>query len=198
MQEMPGEAPQLHQLAPDPQPQRISQDGQAQRGPEREGEEHRRGRRGRGRDRHRGERGDRPREHQQVGDPAVIEQQRRIHELESRNEQEQPRIDEPRQQEVVRTEPPAFLVKAEAPPEEAPLREERPARQERPEREEPRVDPKKLLDDAGLVMVETDRAKAPAVAQLAEAEQPRLGRPRRERPKVSAGEDELQQVETKR
>ena len=134
MQELAGEAPQFHQLAPDAQPSRA---------PEREGEEHRRGRRdrgGRGRG-ERGERGDRPREHQQVGDPAVIEQQRRIHELESRAEQEQQEpAAEPRQQEVVRTEPPAFLRREEESQPE-PVR----ARPE-PVAEAPRIDPKKLLE----------------------------------------------------
>lgn len=142
-----------------------------------------------------------------MGDPAVIEQQRRIHELESRNEQEpvaevrEPRVEEPRQQEVVRTEPPAFLRKpeAEAPAErsyEAPRMEA--PRVEAPTVETPRVDPKKLLDDAGLVMVETDRAKAPAPQYVSE-EPAQLGRPRRERQRpAQPQEDELQQVETKR
>jgi hypothetical protein len=121
----------------------------------------------------------------------VIEQQRRIHELESRAEQEQHQPveaqtrEEPRQQEVVRTEPPAFLRKQE---------ESRPE----PVAEAPRVDPKKLLDDAGLVMVETDRAKAPAAPYVPE-EPAHLGRPRRERSRSGQPqEDELQQVETKR
>jgi hypothetical protein len=46
-------------------------------------------------------------------------------------------------------------------------------------------------------MVETDRAKAPPVAPAAEEPQ-NLGRPRRERPKPQAQDDELKQVETKR
>jgi ribonuclease E len=190
-----GEAPQFHQLSPE---------GGQPRPPEREGEEHRRGRRNRGgRDRNRGDRGDRPREHQQVGDPAVIEAQRRIHELESRSEQEQ----QPHQQEVVRTEPPAFLVKQEEPREQPRMesREEPAPAYEAPRaeprvepRSEPRIDPKKLLDDAGLVMVETDHAKAPAAPYVSE-EPLQVGRPRRERPKPApAQEDQLQQVETKR
>ncbi len=69
-----------------------------------------------------------------------------------------------------------------------------------PVRREPTVatiDPKVLLESAGLVMIETDRSKAPAVS--APVEEPlHLGRPRRERPKPQAADDELQQVETKR
>jgi hypothetical protein len=53
------------------------------------------------------------------------------------------------------------------------------------------------LESAGLVMIETDRSKAPAVSVPAE-EPLHLGRPRRERSKAQAQEDELQQVETKR
>lgn len=131
----------------------------------------------------------------------MIEAQRRIHELESRNEQhdpsppraEAPRIEEPprsepehRQPEPVHAEPPAFLVKQEKP------REER-----QPAYEEPKVDPKKLLDDAGLVMIETDRSKAPPAPYVPE-EPAQLGRPRRERQRPSQREEELQQVETKR
>jgi hypothetical protein len=61
----------------------------------------------------------------------------------------------------------------------------------------PKIDPKVLLEDAGLVMIETDRSKAPAVSVPVE-EPLHLGRPRRERPKPPAQDDELQQVETKR
>ena len=61
--------------------------------------------------------------------------------------------------------------------------------------EPPRIDPKELLDRAGLVMIETDRSKAPVQPQ---PEEPvHLGRPRRERPKPQE-DDELKQVETKR
>ena len=60
-----------------------------------------------------------------------------------------------------------------------------------------RSTPKALLESAGLVMIETDRSKAPAAPRRAE-EPPHLGRPRRERPKPPAQDDELQQVETKR
>ncbi len=166
-----GDAPQFHQLA-EGQPPQPRQD--------RDGEEQRRGRRSRGgRDRNRG---DRPREQQQIGDPSVIEAQRRIHELEAQREQEPraaeehasqaPRTEEPRRDDARPVEPPAFPVK-----------------------QEPRIDPKELLESAGLVMIETDRSKA-QVEPLPE-EPAHLGRPRRERPKPQQDE-ELKQVETKR
>ena len=60
----------------------------------------------------------------------------------------------------------------------------------------PAIDSKALLESDGLVMIETDRAKAP-LAPVEETPQ-QLGRPRRERPKPSAQEDELQQVETRK
>ena len=65
---------------------------------------------------------------------------------------------------------------------------------EAPRREEPKVDPKELLESAGLVMIETDRAKAP-VQQPAEEAPQQLGRPRRERAKTQEPED-LVQIET--
>jgi hypothetical protein len=67
----------------------------------------------------------------------------------------------------------------------------------RHEPQPPKIDPKVLLESAGLVMIETDRSKAPAVSVPVE-EPLHLGRPRRERPKPQAQDDELQQVETKR
>jgi hypothetical protein len=67
----------------------------------------------------------------------------------------------------------------------------------RHEPQQPKIDPKVLLESAGLVMIETDRSKAPVVT--APVEEPlHLGRPRRERSKPQAQDDELQQVETKR
>jgi hypothetical protein len=90
---------------------------------------------------------------------------------------------EPVTAEPVRSEP----VRSE-PVRSAPVRQEPPA---------PKIDPKVLLESAGLVMIETDRSKAPAVS--APVEEPlHLGRPRRERAKPPAPDDELQQVETKR
>jgi hypothetical protein len=61
--------------------------------------------------------------------------------------------------------------------------------------EEPRINPKEILADAGLVMVETDRSKAPV--QTPVDEPVNLGRPRRERPKAQPQDEELKQVETK-
>jgi hypothetical protein len=68
---------------------------------------------------------------------------------------------------------------------------------ERPRREEPRIDAKELLNDSGLVMVETDRAKVQVQPPVIEEPQP-AGRPRRERPKPAPQDDELVQVETVR
>jgi hypothetical protein len=58
------------------------------------------------------------------------------------------------------------------------------------------VDPKELLGDSGLVMIETDRSKAPPPPQAEEPQQ--LGRPRRERPKAETPDESLQQVETRK
>jgi hypothetical protein len=87
------------------------------------------------------------------------------------------------------------------------LREEPPheERREEPQREPspaarveaPRVDPKEYLESAGLVMIETDRAKAPVPPQ-AEEEPTHVGRPRRERPKPASQEDDLVQIETRK
>jgi hypothetical protein len=74
----------------------------------------------------------------------------------------------------------------EAPRYEAP-------REEAPRRQEQKINPKELLESAGLVMIETDRAKAPS-QPVSEEPQP-LGRPRRERPKVQESDD-LVQIET--
>jgi hypothetical protein len=65
------------------------------------------------------------------------------------------------------------------------------------EARQPKVDSRELLETAGLVMIETDRSKAPPQPALEEP-QPPLGRPRRERPKAAVQEEELQQVETTR
>ena len=79
-----------------------------------------------------------------------------------------------------------------------PVRQEEPARPTLPEpREEPKIDSKALLESSGLVMIETDRSKAPVGLPVEEPLQP-LGRPRRERPKPSHQEEELQQVETRK
>jgi hypothetical protein len=62
----------------------------------------------------------------------------------------------------------------------------------------PRIDPKEALESAGLVMIETDRSKATAVIAPPAEEPMHLGRPRRERPRHTPQEDELQQVETRK
>src|SRR5690606_39209223 len=64
--------------------------------------------------------------------------------------------------------------------------------------EEPKVDPQEYLSSAGLVMIETDRSKAPTVQS--EPETPQLGRPRRERPQSPppAQDEELVQIETRK
>jgi len=75
---------------------------------------------------------------------------------------------------------------------------EQPApRAEQPVRVEPKIDSKVLLESAGLVMIETDRARVPATAPAQEEPQ-HLGRPRRERQKPVAQDEPLQQVETTR
>jgi hypothetical protein len=150
-----------------------------------------------------------------VGDPAVIEAQRRIHELEAQREQEHGEAAAPVMEES-RSEPPAFLVKEEARHEERHEERHEPAEhrhepaEHRHEPREvarevspppppaPRVDPKELLDQAGLVMIETDRSKAPAPQPAQQEEPAHVGRPRRERTKPAQAEEELQQVETKR
>ena len=103
------------------------------------------------------------------------------------------RRDEPPSEETL---PPAGAVQP-APRFEEPApapRIEEPA--SRVEREEPKIDSKALLESAGLVMIETDRSKAPA--QPLTEEQQQLGRPRRERPKPPSQEDELVQIETRK
>ena len=53
-----------------------------------------------------------------------------------------------------------------------------------------------MLESDGLVMIETNRAKAPYVP-IEDQPQP-LGRPRRERPKLAPQEEQLEQVETRK
>lgn len=66
-----------------------------------------------------------------------------------------------------------------------------------PRVEEPKIDSKALLESSGLVMIETDRSKAPPAPQ-AEEEPTHLGRPRRERPKPQPQDEQLEQVETRK
>jgi hypothetical protein len=110
--------------------------------------------------------------------------------------------------EPMQAEPVQEVRSAEPPPsrpstpsiDEQPYREEprsEPPRREEPRREEPRIDTQQLLSDSGLVMVETNHAKVQI--QPAPAEEPQhLGRPRRERAKGQAPDDELVQIETTR
>jgi hypothetical protein len=81
------------------------------------------------------------------------------------------------------------------PPAPAPRVEQAAPRVEEPP-PAPKIDSKALLESDGLVMIETDRSKAP-VAAVEEAPQ-QLGRPRRDRPKLAPQEEELQQVETRK
>jgi len=99
---------------------------------------------------------------------------------------EAPREEAPRQEER-REEAPRH----EAPREEAPRAERQ--REEAPRIAEQKIDPKALLESAGLVMIETDRGKAPSQPVSEEPQQ--LGRPRRERPKAQESDD-LVQIET--
>jgi ribonuclease E len=194
-QQQPRAQPQQQQQQP--QQQQHQQQPQQPRGPEqrpheqREGDEQRRG----GRNRHRRERGRGERREAEAGAAvasSIVEQQRRIHELEARAEQ-------------TPAEPPAPPIVEAAPVREEPQQQ---PRQERaapppaaaPRMEAPRIDPKELLDNAGLVMIETDRSKVqiqPAVAQDAQP----IGRPRRERQKPPPPQDqdgELVQIETRK
>ena len=84
-------------------------------------------------------------------------------------------------------------------PPPAALRVEEPAprfEEPAPHVEQPKIDSKVLLESAGLVMIETDRSKAPAEPQPEEPQH--LGRPRRERPKPQPQDEQLEQVETRK
>jgi len=165
---------------------------------EREGEEQRRARRGR-RDRHRGERRpeqsgeQRPPQGLPVAEhdadvsvpkaPDANELRAREREMhlaqmreEARQREETAVRDEPRQ-EPVRQEP----VYAEPAPVPAPVR----------------VDPKVILESAGLQMVETNPAKARQ--PLPEPDPVQLGRPRRDKPvEQQPASEELVQIETRK
>ena len=102
------------------------------------------------------------------------------------------RRDEPSSEETL---PPPAPPQVEAPV-HTPVMHAEPGTAEPPARHEPKIDSKKLLESDGLVMIETDRSKA--VVASAEETPQNLGRPRRERPKPQAQDEELKQVETKR
>jgi ribonuclease E len=197
-QQQPQQPQQPSQAQPQPQQQHQ------QPRPEREGDEQRRG----GRNRHRrgrgGERGGERRD-----------EQRPLSELEAHKREEQLQREEglrlaaaqhleeaPRSEEA--TLPPTPAVQAVVVTQqiqEAPRSPEAtipPTRAQRLEAEAPpRIDAEAALRDAGLVMVETDRARAPSEQPQAEEPQ-QLGRPRRERQSSQQEDDELKQVETRK
>lgn len=115
---------------------------------------------------------------------SIAEQQRRIHEMEMRAE---------RQVQPEDTLPPQPAQAAPQPE----RRDEYTPPPPPPRVEEPRVDPRELLESAGLVMIETDRSKAHVQAPAAEAPPP-MGRPRRDRPKPPPQDDSLVQIETRK
>ncbi|MGQ0511554.1 MAG: Rne/Rng family ribonuclease [Betaproteobacteria bacterium] len=78
------------------------------------------------------------------------------------------------------------------------MREPEPVRRQEPRRVEapaPSVDPRAILAEAGLQMVETNASKAKFTS--GEPEPVQLGRPRRERPMPTTEDVELKQVETR-
>jgi ribonuclease E len=184
LQEQPLQALQGQQPPPQVQPQR----------PEREGNEQRRG----GRNRPRRDRGGRSRdEHRPAGEPHAQGRREATHSSHKTEEalQREEALRRAREAEIEEknTERPhqpevqAASQQVSFEPQPAPRVEHRP---------QPRVDPKELLGDSGLVMIETDRSKAPPPPQAEEPQQ--LGRPRRERPKAETPDESLQQVETRK
>jgi ribonuclease E len=203
-----------------PQPPRPEQQARPEQGPrpeqqprpdrpDREGDEQRRGGRRHRRDRHREHDEQRPAGAQgpaampaETYSPAqapafAIKNDAPRHE----REREEQRREAQRLQaevEVLRDEPrpeePRHEPRHEEPKREEPRREE--PRREEPRREEPKIDSKALLESSGLVMIETDRNKAQFSPEPEEPQH--VGRPRRDRPKPSLAEDELQQVETRK
>jgi ribonuclease E len=196
-----GQPPQGQQ----PQGQQPQQQHQRPPAPEREpreGDEQRRGgRRNRGRDRHRGGRDERPAQGDARG-PAPSFTMKEDQLREDQRREALARKEEAHGEETL-PPPAARPVEAPAPRVEQATRVEQPPRveqasrvEQRPRVEQPKIDSKELLESAGLVMIETDRSKAPAQPQ---AEEPQhLGRPRRERPKPTLQDEPLEQVETTR
>jgi ribonuclease E len=196
----PQRQPQQRQpQAPQPPRPATQPPAQAQQAEARESDGERRGGRRRGRDRHRERREEQQptasvapaaasAEPRAEAPAARVEEPRRPYQDSSPQYEEQPspRVEQPRQEEVRPVE-----AQREEPQREKPQPEE-------PRREEPKVDAKVLLESSGLVMIETDRSKAPVALPPEEPSQP-LGRPRRARPSMPAPhEDELQQVETRK
>jgi ribonuclease E len=220
-QQRPPRPPQQQGQQPQQQPQQPRPprpEGEPREGRESE-EQQRRGRRNRGgRDRHRGGRDERPAQQGDGRAPAGASFRMKEEQLrEDQRREALARRDEPHAEETM---PPPVQVQQPAPEMREPESRQPEARQPearqpepmhaepvtaeparpspvRHEPQPPKIDPKVLLESAGLVMIETDRSKAPVVS--APVEEPlHLGRPRRERSKPPAQEDELQQVETKR
>jgi ribonuclease E len=200
------EQPRPEQQSRQDQPRPEQPQNQHQRPPEREGgpregEEQRRGGRRHRRDRPR-------RDEQQAGNGGTAEapgsqqprhEQPRHEAIREEQRREAQRMEEALRAEETRTEEPVRHAEPVVKHEETVVRHDEPVvRHEEPvRREEPRIDSKALLESSGLVMIETDRSKAPQFAAPAEEAQS-LGRPRRERPKAAAQEEELQQVETRK
>jgi ribonuclease E len=205
---------QQQQRPPRPeQPQQPQQQGPRATEPalagEREGEEQRRGRRGR-RDRHRrpDQGGERrppqglPAAEHEAGAPVpaflakmpdaneLRAREREMHLAQMREEAQQ--REEAAARESARQEP----AREESPRQE-PVREEpvhaQPA--PAPQPAAARVDPKEILESAGLQMVETNAAKVrPPVV---EPQAVQRGRPRREKPVTETASEELVQIETR-
>jgi ribonuclease E len=168
----PQRPPQQHGQPPQ------QQQGPQQQRPDREGDEQRRG----GRNKHRRER---PREQRRDEQPAAPGHAPAFL---AKDEHREERVREEQRQEALRREV-SLSDEATLPPAPKPA----PA----PRVEEPRVDSKALLETAGLVMIETDRAKASPQAPAEEPQQ--LGRPRRERPTPPPQEEPpLVQIETRK
>ena len=162
---------QRQQRPPQQQQQRPQQQPQQPQQP-REGDGERRGGKRNRRDRHRERREERP-----AAAPALTIKEDQLREDQRR--------------EALARKDELHAEDALSPAQAAPRVEEA-----APRIDTPKIDSKALLERDGLVMLETDRSKAPGAP--AEETPPQLGRPRREKPKPAPQEDELQQVETRK
>ncbi len=131
--------------------------------------------------------------------PATVEVSTPVHQAAVAEHRAGPQAvprEEPKAQAFVAEAPAPVAVAAPAPQVvHAPVAPvERPAQVSTLQPTAPKADPKELLSNSGLVMIETDPSR-PKSYQL-EDERDQLGRPRRERPKQGSAE-ELMQVETK-
>jgi ribonuclease E len=174
------------------QPRPPQQQPQQQRPPQqpqqlRDGEGERRGGRRNRRDRQRERREERP-----ATAPSLIMKEDQL-----REDQRREALARKEEQHAEQTLPPSMQRVEEPSPrveEPSPRVEEPSPRVEEPP--PPKIDSKALLESDGLVMIETDRAKAPVLPVEEPPQQ--LGRPRRERPNPPPQEEELQQVETRK